>query len=199
MHLEVPTIAHMNAGKPSGLVRIVHQELERIIRPGDLCIDATVGNGYDTLALAKLAGKDGVVFGFDIQEVALERTRKLLEHHQCIPSTQLFHACHSNLAEQIPSKFKKQIRVTLFNLGYLPKSDRQIVTQKESTVQAIKEAYCWIQEGGLLSVLVYRGHPGGTEEARAIEALIEEKDWKNQKFVGKDSSTSPILNLIEKA
>ena len=199
MPLEVPAIAHMNAAKPSGLVRKVHQELQRIIRQGDLCIDATVGNGYDTLELAKLAGKDGMIFGFDIQEMALARTRKLVEQDQCIASTKLFHACHSKLAEHIPPKLKKQIRVILFNLGYLPKSDKHVVTQKESTVLAIKEAYCWLQEGGLLSVLVYRGHPGGTEESRAIEALLDEKGWKNQKFVGRDSSTSPILNLIEKS
>ena len=74
----------MNPCKPSGLVLQVHEELRLRIRSGDLCIDATVGNGHDTFALAKLVGKDGLVFGFDIQKVALDRTEALLEENQVL-------------------------------------------------------------------------------------------------------------------
>ena len=37
------------------------------VREGDLCIDATMGNGNDTLLLARLAGASGQVLAFDIQ------------------------------------------------------------------------------------------------------------------------------------
>ena len=48
------------------------------VQPGDICIDATMGNGNDTLLLSSLCGKDGHVFAFDIQEEALINTRKRL-------------------------------------------------------------------------------------------------------------------------
>ena len=42
------------------------------IKPGDLCIDATMGNGHDTLFLSQLAGPSGFVLAFDIQQAALD-------------------------------------------------------------------------------------------------------------------------------
>lgn len=42
-------------------------------------IDLTCGNGYDTLFLSNLAGISGCVKAFDIQEEAIERTKKLLK------------------------------------------------------------------------------------------------------------------------
>ena len=50
----------------------VHEELRRFIRQGDLCIDATVGNGGDTEYLCGLTDR---VIGFEIQEEALLNTR----------------------------------------------------------------------------------------------------------------------------
>ncbi len=44
-------------------------------------IDATCGNGFDTLFLCRTAGENGHVKAFDIQEQAIERTRKLRTYH----------------------------------------------------------------------------------------------------------------------
>ncbi len=188
----------MNPCKPSGLVLQVHEELRLRIRSGDLCIDATVGNGHDTFALAKLVGKDGLVFGFDIQKVALDRTQALLEENQVLHVSRLHCCCHSKMKGKIPLESKGRIRAVVFNLGYLPRADKCLVTRKESTIRAIKDGYSWLQKGGLLSVLAYRGHSGGSEEALAIETLVKEMDWRYRKFWDENSSTSPILHLIEK-
>ena len=36
--------------------------LEKAVSPGDIAIDATAGNGHDTLFLAKLVGENGHVY-----------------------------------------------------------------------------------------------------------------------------------------
>ena len=42
--------------------------LENIINEDDVVIDATMGNGYDTVYLAKKVGPKGKVYAFDVQE-----------------------------------------------------------------------------------------------------------------------------------
>ena len=49
------------------------------VQDGDLCIDATMGNGNDTLLLSRLCGSTGKVLAFDIQEQALNATRERLD------------------------------------------------------------------------------------------------------------------------
>ena len=41
------------------------------VMPGDICIDATMGKGGDTAFLCRLAGENGHVLAFDVQEKAL--------------------------------------------------------------------------------------------------------------------------------
>ena len=48
------------------------------VQEGDFCIDATMGNGNDTLLLSQLCGKSGKVLAFDIQEQALAATQEKL-------------------------------------------------------------------------------------------------------------------------
>lgn len=55
---------------------------KHIIQKGDTVIDATCGNGYDTLALLTMVSDEsynGCVFGMDIQQEALDNTYSLLE------------------------------------------------------------------------------------------------------------------------
>ncbi len=58
-----------------------HDMIQKIVLPGDIVIDATAGNGNDTLFLAGLVGETGRVYSFDIQARAIEKTRKKLELH----------------------------------------------------------------------------------------------------------------------
>lgn len=55
----------------------------KVVRPGDTVIDATCGNGHDTLELVKLVCADnapGYVYAFDVQEDALANSSYLLDH-----------------------------------------------------------------------------------------------------------------------
>ena len=53
-----------------------HHFIEEHVRTGDVCIDATMGNGNDTELLCRLAGVQGTVLAFDIQPAAIENTKK---------------------------------------------------------------------------------------------------------------------------
>ena len=48
-------------------VQLCHDFLQMRLMPGGLYLDATCGNGHDTLFLCRLAGDTGRVLGLDIQ------------------------------------------------------------------------------------------------------------------------------------
>ena len=58
-----------------------HDAVRAVVREGDTTIDATVGNGWDTVFLARLVGPTGRVIGLDVQADALENARRLLDSH----------------------------------------------------------------------------------------------------------------------
>jgi predicted methyltransferase len=140
--------------------------------PGDAVIDATAGNGVDTLFLAQTVGSKGVVFAFDVQEAALERTRLRLADaqrtDQLAPVT-LVRAGHERMSELVPSELHGRIRAVMFNLGYLPGADESVVTMPETTVAAMGAAFHLLAPGGVLTAVLYPGHPGGDTEAAAVE------------------------------
>jgi ubiquinone/menaquinone biosynthesis C-methylase UbiE len=73
-----------------------HELLKEVINPGDTVVDATMGNGNDTLFLAELVGEDGYVHAFDVQEQALENTSKKIKEHHCEKQTKLHLTGHEN-------------------------------------------------------------------------------------------------------
>jgi methylase of polypeptide subunit release factors len=180
------------------LVKEVHQRLAEVIGSGDLCLDATAGNGLDTLFLAQRAGDAGAVHAMDVQKDALRITERLLEQHHVRERVTTHLACHSQMEAVLPGTEKGRIRAITFNLGYLPKGDKTITTRKETTLPAVRNAYDWLAENGVLSVLCYRGHPGGKAEEEAVRELIDDCNWKRETIFGKDSSESPVLHFIEK-
>jgi predicted methyltransferase len=146
-----------------------HRLLREHLVPGDMTIDATAGNGHDTLFLARLTGTEGMVFAFDVQASALEATRALMEREGIPPDRwRLLHAGHETMADRIPAEWHGRVGAVLFNLGYLPGSDKTITTAAPSTVEAMKAALPMLRPGGILVAVLYVGHPGGGEEARAV-------------------------------
>lgn len=144
---------------------------EELIRsaaePGAHIIDATLGNGYDTLWLAELVGESGRVYGFDIQLEAVNRTRERLKSAGLEERVTLFHAGHEHIAELIDH----EVDAAVFNLGWLPGTDKTLRTRAETTLTAVNAALEKLKEGGLLTICVYPGHPEGREE---LNCLI---DW----------------------
>ena len=72
-----------------------HDWISRVVFPGDAVVDATAGNGHDTVFLARLAGPSGQVHAFDVQEEAIRATRERLEKEGLLtPSVRLHLASH---------------------------------------------------------------------------------------------------------
>ncbi len=163
-----PRLASPSGGLPSA-VRWAQLLLEDRLRPGDAVVDATAGNGHDTLFLGGQVLPGGHVFAFDVQAAALDATRRrLLENGVAEANFSLFHAGHETLAEHLPEALRGGLAAVMFNLGYLPGSDKQCITRTETTLEAVARALEWLRPGGLLTVAVYPGHEGGAEEARKI-------------------------------
>jgi predicted methyltransferase len=136
--------------------------------PGGVAVDGTVGNGYDTVFLAEQVGAEGRVYGFDIQDEALERTRSLLEAMELTERVTLVHASHALLTDFLPPDVT--FHAGMFNLGYLPHGDKTIITQRESTLTALDQTFARLVKGGVLTIVIYPGHEGGNDEAEAVVA-----------------------------
>ncbi|KAG1368415.1 putative rRNA methylase YtqB [Cocos nucifera] len=104
----------------------------------------------------------GCVYGMDIQNSALENTLSLLEKsvdRNERKLVKLFSLCHSRMEDVIPKD--TPIRLVAFNLGYLPGGDKTIITMPGTTLMALHAASRLLMSGGLISIMVYVGHPGG--------------------------------------
>jgi len=150
-------------------VTLSHQVVAKVVKPGDIVVDATVGNGNDTVFLADLVGPGGHVYGFDIQQAALDRTRERLGKAMLLPRVTLFNAGHEQLSRYVT----ESIKTCMFNLGYLPGSEHRVVTQPHTTVSAIRQAMDLLLPNGIISIVVYTGHQGGPEEAAAVSGILE--------------------------
>lgn len=120
-------------------------------------VDATAGNGHDTVFLAELAGRTGHVYAFDVQTAALGATRNRLEAAGLADRVTLIHAGHENLAGLVP---ECTVTAILFNLGFLPGIDKKTATHAETTLAALRAAVRLLGEHGVLSVHLYTGHSG---------------------------------------
>jgi len=153
------------------LTEQAHELFRTALQPGDIAIDATAGNGHDTLFLAQQVGSTGIVFAFDLQAVAIAKTARRLKQAE-IQNVTLFQEDHSRLQQSIPNEHHGQVAAIMFNLGYLPGSDKTMVTDLNSTIVAIEQSLELLRSGGLLTVLAYTGHPGGKEETDAVGQLL---------------------------
>ena len=142
-----------------------HEVVRQIVARGDTAVDATVGNGHDTLFLARRVGEEGTVIGFDVQAEALRSARDRLERFGVARDrVRLIQAGHEAMKDSVP----EGPAAVMFNLGYLPGGDHGLITKKESTVMALAQAWELLREGGVISVVCYRGHPGGRAEGEAV-------------------------------
>lgn len=147
------------------------------IRKGDFVIDATCGNGHDTLTLARAAGKGGRVLAVDIQKKALESTEALLktetkeEMAEVILREGSFVRLDEYAGEVSDGAHPSAV---VFNLGYLPGGDKALTTNKEDTIQALGQALDMIRTGGIVTAVLYSGHEAGAEEKAAVLAMAEQ-------------------------
>lgn len=183
LEAELPGLRWTITNEP--LTAVAHGLWRNCIQSGDTVIDATAGNGHDTLALAKLGAK---VWAIDIQARALMATRERLARAGRAGAVHVCQADHSQLKELAGREALPELRLVVFNLGYLPGADHEVTTRVDSTRAALTQASGLLAPGGYLSVLVYPGHPEGAREwemiASCAEALWKSgpEDWSLEGF-----------------
>ncbi|MGN2263905.1 tRNA (mnm(5)s(2)U34)-methyltransferase [Lactococcus lactis] len=190
-------------------LEMAHWMLKDIIKTNDVVVDATMGNGYDTQFLAELGAN---VYAFDVQEEALNATEKRLDDagikNQIFeknlsklltePSVNLVLSGHEKLSEYV----KEPIKAAIFNLGYLPKTDKSVVTKADTTLTALDALTNQLVVGGRIAIMIYYGHEGGMKEKNAVikwTSSLPQKDWEVTSYAPLNQiHTPPILVLIEK-
>lgn len=145
------------------------------VSPGDCCIDATMGNGHDTLLLSRLAGTAGQVLAFDIQPAALEATRKLLADQKAPDNTQLILDSHSRMDSYAAPE---TISCIMFNFGYLPSGDHSLATRSETSLPAVLAGLRLLKPGGLMSLCIYSGGDTGFQEKEDLLKLLKSLDFR---------------------
>lgn len=177
-----------------------HTLIKQTIQPGDTVIDATVGNGHDTLLLAGLVKESGKVVGFDIQKTAIDTTRKRLAEAGLENRVQLYHKGHESIDDVLAPD--DTVSLVVYNLGYLPKGDKTIVTTPDSTVESLGQALSHLKKNGLILLMIYYGHEGGEKEKDAVlrftQALPQKKYSVLQYQYLNQKNAPPFLIAIEK-
>ena len=160
-------------------------------------VDATCGNGFDALFLCKVAGVFGQVMAFDIQDQAIGRTTTLLEANLDYNNYKIIKDSHEFIDKYLTDK----IDVALFNLGYLPFSDKEVTTTPEVTVNAINKILSLLKDDGRVYITTYISHDSGKEIKEINQFLmnLNKKDYNviNVRIINKEN-TPPELFIIEK-
>lgn len=172
--------------------------LEKIIEKGDTVIDATMGNGYDTVYLGNLVGENGKVYAFDVQEEALISTRKKVIRDNMEDRVELILDGHENLDKYV----KENVSCIVFNLGYLPRAKHVIITKPDTTLEAIKKGLNLLKPNGIMSIAAYIGHEGGLEEKNYICEYLNNLDQQEYNVLHMEFTNQinnpPQLILVEK-
>lgn len=176
------------------ILSVVKQICLKTLTSKDFAVDMTIGNGFDTLFLASII-TEGMVFGFDIQQIALNNTTNLLEKNQ-ITNYKLFLENHENINQTLVS-YKEKIKIILFNLGYLPKGDKKITTNHNSTLRALQNSFEMLKKDGLILIVFYP-HEEGKKEAKVIEKYLTKETIKYKEYHNTENKEAPFLITISK-
>jgi len=163
------------------MIKITEKVHELITGKKDikLAVDMTVGRGRDFLALTKIANK---VIGFDIQKIAIEETKKLVQNEAINYS--LIYDNHENIAKYIT----EPIDLAVYNLGYLPNGDKQIITESNSTLKSLEALLPLMAAKGLVIIVLY---PHNQNEIKTI------KEYVSSLSSGYDVLDYQILNRLQ--
>lgn len=177
---------------------IVKELIKKKVKEDSIVVDATVGNGYDTLLLAELIGVNGKVYGFDIQKSAVDITKQRLLEKKLSERVSLLNDGHENIDKYV----LENVDLIVFNLGYLPGGNHDIVTKTETTIVALEKSLELLKGNGLLLVTIYIGHKEGKIEKEYINKYfsgLNQKKFNVLKFEFINQiNNPPLLYGVEK-
>lgn len=170
-----------------------HHFLASILDKDAICVDATMGNGNDTIFLAERCQK---VYAFDIQEQAIQNTKRRLKEKN-IENVCLILDGHENV-----DTYVSKIRAAIFNLGYLPQADKSVITKSQTTLLALEKIIDMLEHKGRVAIMVYYGHDGGNDEKEAILSFVSHLPQDSFTVMSyqalNQKNTPPFLIMIEK-
>jgi hypothetical protein len=156
-------------------------------------VDATCGNGFDTIFLAKLEFKN--ILAFDVQAQALISTKTRLAKMADtidLESIMLILDGHENMAHHITQR----IDCAVFNLGFLPKADHTITTCAQSTLLALDATLAALSQHGLITLICYPGHARGANETKAVQQWLSNLDEQWQVKTQLSQSPNPNTPIL---
>lgn len=181
-----------------GGVSLTHYFLRQRVRPGEVVVDATCGNGKDTLFLARLVGPGGTVIALDTDPRAIAATAALLHSEAAEKQVVLLNRGHEELAEVVAAP----VAAVVFNLGYLPGAEGGQPTEPASTLAGLNAVLTLLAPAGIVLVCLYTGHDGGEAEALAVEAWGEglpPREWNVWKCRQLNRpAVAPYLMVVER-
>ncbi|MGX7112867.1 tRNA (mnm(5)s(2)U34)-methyltransferase [Gemella cuniculi] len=170
--------------------------LKEKIDKNSIVVDATAGNGNDTLFLAKTSAKK--VYSFDIQNQAIQNTKQLLIENNLNHKCEIILDSHLNFDKYI----SETIQAVIFNLGYLPNANHDITTMADTTLATVKKFLKQLNIGGRIVIVIYWGHKNGKVEK---ETLLKELSSLDQKEVEvltyqfiNQKNNAPFIIALEK-
>ncbi|KQL44474.1 rRNA methyltransferase [Brevibacillus choshinensis] len=179
------------------VLEVARKLIKERVKAGETVIDATMGNGNDTLFLAQLVQDTGKVIAYDIQPLAMEKTRERLEREGVAGWVAMRLASHEEI-----ETVEEPVGAIMFNLGYLPGGDKEITTQAASTIRAIESGLRVLRPGGVMTVMIYWGHQAGEAEKAAVESYcqsISQLDYLVLKYQYiNQQNQAPFLLAIER-
>ncbi|SPN74092.1 hypothetical protein,tRNA(1-methyladenosine) methyltransferase and related methyltransferases,Putative rRNA methylase [Chlamydia serpentis] len=179
------------------IIHIAHEIFKIKVSPGDTVIDATCGNGKDSLILAQLLQGQGKLVVYDIQKEALNSARVLFQQHlskQEQAVIQMKEESHEYFTE-------KDVQLIHYNLGYLPRGNRAVTTLETTTKTSLECALKIVSLDGLITIICYPGHPEGEKETFAVEGVaksLDPKQWLVSSFYIINRCRAPRLFIFQR-
>lgn len=145
-------------------VEFSHWLFNNYLENKNILVDATCGNGKDTLFLANKIDSNGKLYAFDIQKEAINNTKKKIEEKELNINIDYINDGHENIDKYV----NKKIDGIIYNLGFLPGSKKEVKTEKETTITSLNISLDILAKGGLIVIVIYSEHEGGSEEKAAV-------------------------------
>lgn len=170
--------------RPENINTVCHRWISEVLKENAITVDATMGNGNDTLFLAQRSLK---VYAFDIQKEALINSKERCKDYNNISYHLLSHS-------QMDEVIEEPVDLVVFNLGYLPKGDLTITSKADTSMEAIKKALALCKSQGSVFISFYIGHPEGLVEYNTFLTIVDSLDCKVERtYTYIDRKDAPIL------
>ncbi|QIK70326.1 methyltransferase domain-containing protein [Erysipelothrix sp. HDW6C] len=161
-----------------------HEFMLQFLNTQSRVVDMTCGNGHDTLFLAHHAQH---VYAIDIQKAAIEATEILTQDYANITFLNQSH-------DTVDYKKIAPITGAIYNLGYLPGSDKTLITTAATTIASLKKLLDVVSD--FIVVSCYLKHEGGYDEYQAVTAFLDATNTSYE-TLRYETPLSPVTYLID--